>query len=186
VVGAAVVLAVRGDWRSPFWVVAVPALLYAAWYLKYGHQASETQLSLWKTTLVYSFQALSATVAPLVGLSSVAPSTGLLDTTFGVPLAVAVVVTLAAACLRGWRPPVMFWRSAAALVFCSSRRRCRTADRIAPTGRPALPNDQRDIAVPLPLLCRADAATRGPRRDRRRRRPDDRRSDERCAVFARA
>jgi hypothetical protein len=89
--GAAVMLVLRGDGLRRGWVVALPALLYVLWYLKYGHQASETHLSLWTTSLPYTVQGLSATIAPLLGLCVVSPVTGLLDPSFGQPLALAAI-----------------------------------------------------------------------------------------------
>ena len=116
VVGIAVVLFLRGNWRGRAWVPVVPAILYGLWYLKYGHQYSETHLSLWTTSLSYSAQSLSATFAPLLGLSSVSSQTGLLDITFGVPVALAAIAAVGYACWRGWRPPALFWGAAATLL----------------------------------------------------------------------
>jgi len=109
IVGAAVVLALRGDWRPRAWVVLVPAVLYGLWYLKYGHQASETYLSLWGSSLVYVMQGIAATLGGVSGLSSVSPHTGLLDVSFGDPLALAAVALVVVALSRGWRPPPLFW-----------------------------------------------------------------------------
>jgi hypothetical protein len=100
-------LAFRGDLRARAWIVAVPAILYALWYLRYGHQASETHLSLWKTALPYTVQELSATIGALLGLST-APN-GLLDLTYGAPAALAAIAGVAVALWRGWRPSPMFW-----------------------------------------------------------------------------
>ena len=71
VVGAALMLVLRGDWLRRSWIVLVPALLYALWYATYGHQHSQTHLShcgerRWHTLM----QSLSATAGALVGLSS--------------------------------------------------------------------------------------------------------------------
>lgn len=116
VVGAAVIILPRRDWRHRLWVVAVPIVLYGLWYLRYGQQVSETHLSLWTTSLSYELQSLSATLAPLLGLSSVSPQTGLLDATFGVPLALAAIAALGFFTWRGWRPRPLFWGAAATLV----------------------------------------------------------------------
>jgi hypothetical protein len=116
-VGTAVMLGLAGDRRRRAWLVVLPAALYAVWYLKYGHQASETQLALWKTSLSYAAQSLSATFAPLLGLSSVSPQTGLLDITFGVPPALAGIAAVAYASWRGWRPLALFWAAAAILLI---------------------------------------------------------------------
>ena len=121
--GAALMLVLRHGWRRRAWVVVVPAALYALWYLKYGHQYSETHLGLWKGSLTYVMQTLSATLGALVGLSQVTPQTGTLDITFGVPLALATVVAIAYAAWRGWRPGRLFWGAATTflvLVFATS------------------------------------------------------------------
>jgi hypothetical protein len=115
VVGAAVMLVMRGDYRRRAWVVLMPVVLYGLWYLDYGRQASETHLSLWPTSLSYGMQSLSATLAGGSGLSSVQP-TGVLDVTFGVPMAVAVLAGLGIALWRGFRPRSLFWGAAATLV----------------------------------------------------------------------
>ena len=115
-VGVAFMLVLIGNWRRRSWVVLVPAILYVLWYAKYGHQYSETQLSLWGTTLSYCMQALAATAGTLAGLSSVSPQTGSLDLTFGVPIAVALMAALAVSAWRGWRPRAIFWGSAVSLV----------------------------------------------------------------------
>jgi hypothetical protein len=115
-VGAAVIVAIRDDrWRRS-WVVLVPLALYGLWYLKYGHQHSETHLSLWKQALPYSMQALATTSAAVAGLSSTPALGGPVDAPFGVPIAIAIVATVAAGIWRGWRPSPLFWGAAAALI----------------------------------------------------------------------
>lgn len=116
VVGAAIMIVLRGNWRRRAWVVVVPALLYLAWYAQYGHQHSQSHLSLWGTSLSYVMQSLSATAAGLLGLSTASAQPGPLDITFGVPIAVALLIAVAAAAWRGWRPGAIFWASAATLL----------------------------------------------------------------------
>lgn len=115
IAGAAVMLVIRGDWRRRAWVVVIPVVLYGLWYLDYGRQASETHLSLWPTSLSYAMQSLSATLAGATGLSSVQP-TGVLDLTFGVPMAVVVLAGLGVTLWRGHRLRSLFWGAAATLV----------------------------------------------------------------------
>ena len=114
--GSAVTLWLRHGWPRRMWVVAGPAILYGLWYLEYGYRYSQTHLALWKTSLPYVIQALSATLAPLVGLSSVGTQTGTLDITFGVPLALALIAAIGSACWRGWRGTPVFWGMATTLV----------------------------------------------------------------------
>ncbi|MFZ0042346.1 MAG: hypothetical protein WAK93_13630 [Solirubrobacteraceae bacterium] len=149
-VGAAVMLAFRPNWRRRSWVVVVPAILYLLWYARYGHQYSETHLSLWNTSLSYSMQALSATLAGTFGLSSVSPQTGLLDITFGVPLAIAAVAAVAIASWRGWRARALFWGTAATLVVAWV---AASVSNYGAFSRP--PNDPRYLSsnVALLLIC---------------------------------
>ena len=115
VVGAALMLVLRGEWLRRSWTVLIPALLYALWYATYGHQHSQTHLALWGTSLVYAMQSLSATAGALVGLSSITAN-GQVDITFGVPIAMVLIAAVAAASWRGWRPRAIFWGTAATLV----------------------------------------------------------------------
>lgn len=116
IAGAALLLLLTGDWRRRSWVVLIPAALYLLWYVKYGHQHSETELSLWSGALVYEFQSLAATLPALVGLGGVDPSTGLLDMTVGVPLGVIVLILVAFKIWHGWRPTPIFWAFALTTV----------------------------------------------------------------------
>lgn len=154
IVGTGVMLAIRGDWRRRAWVVVVPAVLYGLWYLKYGQPASETHLSLWNTSLSYSAQALSATIAGALGLSSVSPQTGSLDITFGVPLAVATVAAVGAGCWRGWRPAPIFWGVVTTLVVLWV---AASLSDFGPYSRP--PGEARylssNVALVLVCLCAA-------------------------------
>jgi hypothetical protein len=147
VVGAAVLLGLRGELRPRAWVVVVPAVLYFLWYLEYGRQASETHLSLWSSSLVYIMQALSATLGPLLGLSSVVPQTGTLDTSFGQPLALAAVAGLIFALWRGWRPPPLVW---AVLVTAVVLWIAASLSNTAAFARPA--QDPRYLATDAVLL----------------------------------
>ena len=116
-VGAAVMVALRGHWRRSAWVVGVPAVLYALWYMKYGHQASETHLSLWRGTLPYVMTSFASTVSGMLGLGS--PTNDLppqLDPSFGQPIAIAAVIALGVALARGWRPPPLFWGATTTMV----------------------------------------------------------------------
>jgi hypothetical protein len=100
------------------WVVAVPALLYVLWYAHYGHQASETHLARWASALPYSMQSFSSTLSALAGLGTLQSQSRpfLLDPTYGRPLALALLVLIAVAIWRGWRPPRLFWGAVASLI----------------------------------------------------------------------
>lgn len=152
--GAAVLLALqRRGWRSA-WTVAVPAVLYGAWYLKYGHQASETHLSLWRDTLPYTARSLSSTVAGTIGLG--APTGDLppqLDPSFGIPIVLGAVVLGVLAWRRGWRPPPLFWAAAATvLVLIIAASLSNVADTRRPTDTRYLSTN---VALLLVALCAA-------------------------------
>lgn len=115
-VGAALLLLLTGDWKRRSWVVVVPAVLYVLWYAKYGHQHSETELSMWSNALTYEFQSLAATLPTLVGLGGVDASTGLIDISVGIPLAVIVLILVAFKLWHGWRPSAIFWAFALTAV----------------------------------------------------------------------
>jgi hypothetical protein len=157
VVGAAVMLVIGEDWRRRAWVVVVPAVLYLLWYAKYGHQYSETHLSLWTTSLRYVFDSLSATAAGVVGLTSVSPTTGVLDLTYGIPLAVASVGLIATASWRGWRPTAIFWGVAATLVICWV---AASVSNFGVNSRPAADPRYLSTNVALLLICLCAALPR--------------------------
>lgn len=162
VVGAAFLVVVSGNWRRRLWVVLAPAVLYLAWYATWGHQNSETHLSLWSTSLAYGMQSLSATAAAVLGLTGTSAQTGAVDMTFGVPIAVALVGCLILAAWRGWRPRPIFWGTAAALVviwFAASLSDFGAFSRPAAATRYLLTNAALTLvclcaAVPRPRLAR--------------------------------
>lgn len=110
------IVAARQDrgWRR-LWIVAIPAVLYAAWYLGYGHEA-EHHLTLDNilNAPAYTFEGLGAGFASLLGLSA-PPLTGAVG-----PSTWAPALTLAAVGLAIWgqvrRPgiPRTFWPVAGA------------------------------------------------------------------------
>ena len=161
-VGVAVMLVLRHGWRRRAWVVVVPAVLYGLWYLKYGHQYSETHLSLWKGSLTHVMQTLSATLGALVGLSQVTPQTGTLDITFGVPLALGTVAAIAYAAWRGWRPRRLFWGAATTFLVVVVATSLSNSNGLRPPNDPRyLPPDAMLLLIclcagaPRPRLARA-------------------------------
>lgn len=115
-VGAAVILVTRHHLRRRAWVVLVPTILYALWFLKYGHQYSETHLALWHTAPVYEFQSLAATLGALLGVSRLTPAF-VVEMTYGYPLAIAALAAAGYSYWRGWRPQPLFCGVAATLVI---------------------------------------------------------------------
>lgn len=116
VVGAAVaiLLGKRENWPRRAYVVAVPALLFAVWYLGWGREA-ETHLTFENLLEAPRFvaEAVAAVTGALVGLGT-DPITGLTDPVWGRTLLVALVVVLV---YRHLRRPVFsrgLWPAAAA------------------------------------------------------------------------
>ena len=115
--GAAVMIALGRDrWRRA-WVVALPAVLYGLWYLDYGRKASGAELRLWTHIPDYVWRSLSATISGVTGLSQLhSPASGVVDPYYGKPLAIALLVVVAVALRRGWRPPCIVWGVTATLL----------------------------------------------------------------------
>ena len=161
-VGAAFMIALTGSWRRRAWAVLIPAVLYALWYVTVGHKYGETHLSLWPSALSYELQTLGVTVAALCGLSSVLSTTGTLDPTFAAPIAVAIMVAIAVAGWRRWRPPALFWGAAATAVVVWF---AAAVSDFPPYGRP--PTEPRylasDAILVLICLCAAVPRPRLPR-----------------------
>jgi hypothetical protein len=118
-VGVAVSVLMRSDrWRRA-WIVAVPLLLYAAWYLwalDAPDSASE-QTKLGNVLLIpnYAAEALAAAVAALSGFDYEFNNPGAVDTEWGRALAVAALATLALR-IRGGNVPRSLWVSLAILL----------------------------------------------------------------------
>jgi hypothetical protein len=114
---AQIVVAARERGWKRLWIVAVPAVLYLAWYAKYGHDAEHhITLDNILNAPAYVFEGVGAGFASVLGLAN-APLTGV------VPLSPwAPALAIAAICLAVWgqvrRPglPRTFWPIAAAAV----------------------------------------------------------------------
>jgi hypothetical protein len=88
----------RQEWRSRFFVLAVPILLYGLWWIGWGHNA-DNHLSLHNlaTTPRFVFDAIAGGTASLFGLASPTPEAGVGGLDWGRP------ILLVALLLAGWR-----------------------------------------------------------------------------------
>ncbi|HKO39184.1 MAG TPA: hypothetical protein VJU14_12530, partial [Solirubrobacterales bacterium] len=110
----AILLGPRRTWLRRSYVVAVPAVLFAVWYLGWGHEAA-THISLENMLEAPRFvaEAVAAATGSLVGLGT-NPIDGSTSPTWGVAILVALVVVLGYRQLRrpGFYPGL--WPIAAA------------------------------------------------------------------------
>jgi hypothetical protein len=118
--GAALLLVTTDGWRyrnwiRRAWVVAIPVALYVAWYLDYGRQASESELSLWSKAFWYTLNGVAATISGLFALTKV-QSDGLLDPSLGWPILLGAVLAVVYAAARGWRPQKAVWAPVVTLL----------------------------------------------------------------------
>jgi hypothetical protein len=90
----AILIGERGTWLSRAYVVAIPAVLFLAWYVGWGHDA-ETHFSLHNVLASPRFvaEAVAAAVGSLFGLGA-NPTDGSVDPVWGRALLVALVVVL--------------------------------------------------------------------------------------------
>jgi len=104
VAGAALEVGLRDDRRRRAYIVAVPLVLYALWWLGWGHEA-ESRLSFdaASNSLSYVLDGLAASIASLLGLTSVeAGATPTVSLDWGRPLLVlALIVATAVLAARG-------------------------------------------------------------------------------------
>src|SRR5262249_5622326 len=101
IAGVAVAIALdRGPWRRAY-VVAVPLVLYAIWYLGWGHTAT-SYLSFHNVanSPSYVLDGLASSIGSLLGLSTPPALGGAGGIEWGRPLLVGLVVL---ACIRLWR-----------------------------------------------------------------------------------
>ncbi|HEY1284933.1 MAG TPA: hypothetical protein VGF04_02490 [Solirubrobacterales bacterium] len=112
--GAAVDIALRRrerDWRGRAYLVAVPVILWAIWWLGWGHQAEGSfKLENLGTTPLFVLDSFAAALAALLGLGTPAPgiaAPGGLD--WGRPLAVLVGALAIWRAYRLPRIPRSFW-----------------------------------------------------------------------------
>jgi hypothetical protein len=94
------------------WLVAIPAVLYAAWWVGWGHTA-ETHLSLHNVAFspYYVFEGLAASLSSLLGLAAIG---GAGKVVWGAPVLILLVFLAARRVLAGFRPSPRIWPVAAA------------------------------------------------------------------------
>jgi len=100
------------------YVAAVPLLVYAAWWVGWGHTA-ETHLSLDNvlSSPLYLFEGVAASIESLLGLSTIGVD-GQGEPVWGRPILVALIVLLGYGLARGARLSARLWPVAtAAAVF---------------------------------------------------------------------
>jgi hypothetical protein len=95
-VAVAVLLGPREAWRRRAYVFVIPALLYVAWYIGWGHTAeSHLALSNVLASPRYVAEAMAAAVGALTGLGT-DPVTGEIDRVWGGAFLIALVIGLVA------------------------------------------------------------------------------------------
>lgn len=120
VVGAAVDVLQRRRARGlgRAWVAAIPLLLYAAWWVGWGHTA-ESHLSLDNvlSSPRYVFEGFASSLDSILGLSTISVD-GSGEPLWGRPILVALIALAGYRFVRGARPSPRFWPLAtAAAVF---------------------------------------------------------------------
>jgi hypothetical protein len=103
-------------WKR-LWIVAIPAVLYLAWYAKYGHEAEHhVTLDNILNSPAYVFEGIGAGFASVLGLSN-APLTGAVgQSAWGPALAIAAIGLAVWGQIRRPGIPRTFWPIAAAAV----------------------------------------------------------------------
>lgn len=98
------------------WLAAIPALLYAAWWLGYGHEA-ETHVSLNNVlrSPQYLLEGMASAVEALLGLNKSGPDAAVAPE-WGLPVLVALLFLVAYRQLRGLPVSQRFWPVAAAAL----------------------------------------------------------------------
>ena len=110
IIGVAVVIALdRGPWRRAY-VVAVPLVLYAIWYLGWGHTAT-SYLSFHNVanSPAYVLDGFASSIGSLLGLSTPPITGGTGGVEWGRPLLVGLVVLAAVRLWRLGRFPATLW-----------------------------------------------------------------------------
>jgi hypothetical protein len=111
--GIVVALALQSGPLRRGWIVAVPVLLYAAWYLAFGHESDQESALSFRdiaNSPPYILNGLATSLASLLGLGvppELLPSGGT-SKEWGRPLLVAAVAIAAAVVIR-FRRPSPYW-----------------------------------------------------------------------------
>lgn len=108
--GAAVQVLRRDDRRRRLFVFVVPLLVYAIWWIGWGHTA-ESALSLTNLakTQAFVFNGIAASLASMLGLATPPAATVAGGLDWGRPLAVAAIGLALWRLNRLRRPPAWFW-----------------------------------------------------------------------------
>lgn len=104
----------RGQWLSRAYVAAVPAVLYAAWWVGWGHEAERhVTLANILTAPRYALEGAASAVEALLGLNKAGPDAAV-PPEWGLPILVALIVLAVVAQARRPGVPRSFWPVAAA------------------------------------------------------------------------
>lgn len=122
VLGAAIMVVRSGRSRRLLWIAAVPLFAWGAWWLwsmRFDEPSSLSVLNAWLIP-AYAAESLAAVLSAVTGLGATLSGEGLnptieINSEWGRPLAIAVVVALGFRIARG-RLPDAFWATLAVLV----------------------------------------------------------------------
>ena len=171
-VGCAILLAFdRGD-RRRLWVTAVPVVLFALWYLGWGHTDPQSHRS-WANLAdspIFILDGFASAVAALAGLATQRDEAQISPLDWGRPLLALLVVCGAVLAIRARRAHPGLWAAlGAGLTFWFPRRTERR--RVPPTDLLALHVPGRDLCADDRRRALTRRATRSLGIDRRVRHP---------------
>ena len=120
VAGCAILLAADKQQRHRIWVAAVPVVLFALWFVGWGHDDPQSQRSLHNVAVApgYVLDGFSSAVSALLGLATPRDEAAVTPLDWGRPiLAALVVLGLAVAIRRRQLTPRLWAAVGAALTF---------------------------------------------------------------------
>jgi hypothetical protein len=153
-VGALVELSLRSrrEGRQRLWIVGLPVLLYALWYVGYG--VSSVKLSRVTSIPLYDFQGLAAVAGSLTGLAS--PQAAAYDVSLdpGTTIAVVLLIGFVVRFIRGAPLSARFWAATAtALAFWTAACLSYVSGRDANSGHYTFP------VAPFVILATVEASS---------------------------